>query len=69
MIFYFFQDSAYMAQTASTLRDVGKPEKISEFQHGLTWLCNDVFNPVGDRWLPRECCEKHAKFDKRVPGK
>jgi hypothetical protein len=26
------------------------------------------YNPVADRWFPRECCQKHAQFDKRVPG-
>ena len=41
---------------------------MSEFQNGLTGLCDDKYNPAGDRWLPRECCEKHTKFDKRVPG-
>ena len=69
MIFYFFQDSAYMALTASTLRDVVKPEKISEFQHGLTGLCNDVYNPVGDRWSLVNVVRSTPNLIKKVPGK
>ena len=57
-----------MAISASSLREVVQPEKLTEYQRGLTGLCDDTYNPVGDRWFPRECCEKHAKFDKRVPG-
>jgi hypothetical protein len=57
-----------MALSASSLREVIKPELLADYQRGLTGLCNDKYNPVGDRWLPRECCSKHAKFDKRVPG-
>ena len=57
-----------MDLSESTLREIVKTEKMSEFQHGLTGLCNDVYDPFGDRWLPRLCCEKQAEFDKRVPG-
>jgi len=57
-----------MALSASSLREVVKPEKLAEYQRGLTGLCDDKYNPVGDRWFPRECCAKHAKYDKRVPG-
>ncbi|XP_053380961.1 uncharacterized protein LOC128549018 [Mercenaria mercenaria] len=61
-------DSAYMAISASSLQEVVKSEKLAEYRHGLTGLCDDKYNPVGDRWFPRECCDKHAKYDKRVPG-
>ena len=57
-----------MALSKSSLRDVVKPNKLDEFEVGLTGLCDDRYNPVGNRWFPRECCDKHAKFDKRVPG-
>ena len=67
-LFIAFQDSAYMALSASSLREIVKSEKLDEYQRGLTSLCDDAYNPVGDRWFPRQCCAKHAKFDKRVPG-
>lgn len=57
-----------MALSASSLREVVKPEQLEEYQRGLTGLCDDKYNPVGDRWFLRECCAKHAKYDKRVPG-
>ena len=34
----------------------------------MTGLCDDAFNDTGDRSFPHECCQKHAKYDKRVPG-
>lgn len=66
--FISFQDSAYMALSSSSLREVVKTERKDEYQRGLTELCDDRYNTVGDRWFPRECCAKHAKYDKRVPG-
>ena len=63
-----FQDSAYMALSAGSLEEVVKPEKKAEYERGLAGLCDDAFDPIGDRWFPRNCCTKHARFDKRVPG-
>ena len=57
-----------MVLSASSLREVVKKEKREEYQGGLTGLCHDTFNDTGDRWFPCECCQKHAKYDKRVPG-
>ena len=60
--------TAYMALSAPCLKEVIKPEKLADYQCGLTGLCNDQYNSVGDRWLPRECFKTHAKYDKRVLG-
>ena len=57
-----------MALSAPCLKEVIKPEKLADYQHGLTRLCNEQYNPLGHRWLPRECCQKHFKYDKGVPG-
>ena len=57
-----------MALSASSLQEVVKPEKLAEYQRGLAGLCEDKYNDVGERWFPRECCDKHINYDKRVPG-
>ncbi len=61
-------DSAYMAISAPTLEEVIKPEMMGEFRYGLEGLCDNRKRDATCRWLPRACCETHAKFDKRVPG-
>jgi hypothetical protein len=40
LMFFSFQDSAYMALSASSLREIVKPEKIADYQRGLTGLCD-----------------------------
>ncbi len=58
-----------MALSAPSLEDVVKPHMKDEFEFGIRRMCHDDFNDVGERWFPRTCCDEHAKFDKRVPGK
>ncbi len=61
-------DSAYMALSASCLDDIIRPDHKDKFQRGLSDMCDDSHNSPENRWLPRTCCSKHAKFDKRTPG-
>lgn len=57
-----------MAISATSLDQLIKPELKTEYDREINGLCSDVYNAANHRWLPRTCCEKHAKFDKRVPG-
>ena len=57
-----------MAQSAPCLKEVIKPEKLVDYQRGLTRFCDNQYNPLSDHWLPRECCQKPFKYDKGVPG-
>ena len=57
-----------MALSAPCLKEIIKPEKLGNYQCGLMGLCDDQYNSVGHGWLPRECCQKHTKYDKRVLG-
>ena len=58
-------DSNYLCLSAEHMRDVIKPEMKERYDHHLHGLCRDDASPS---FLPRECCEKHRKFDRRVPG-
>ena len=58
-------DSNYLCLSAENMRDVIKPEMRERYDHHLRGLCRDDACPL---YLPRECCEKHKKFDRRVPG-
>ncbi|KAK3108391.1 hypothetical protein FSP39_006969 [Pinctada imbricata] len=47
------------------MSDVIKPEMRQSYEHHLRGFCRDDASPL---FLPRECCDKHKKFDRRVPG-
>jgi hypothetical protein len=57
-------DSAYMALSGATFASVVKHEMKDSYQRALTGCCRDDVYP---QWLPRTCCTKHAKYDKRTP--
>ena len=61
-------DSLYFSISGETLRDITKPEMKEDFDRQLVGreCCSDLYEP---KWLPRECCTKHNKFDNRTPGK
>jgi hypothetical protein len=58
-------DPAYMALSGPTFVSVVKHEMKDSYQRALTECCKDDVDP---QWLPRTCCTKHAKYDKRTPG-
>ena len=60
-------DSAYFAITAPTLEQVIKPEKKAEFNMRVYGSCHEQVQP-NPYWFPRECCDKHKAYDKRMPG-
>ena len=55
-------DSAYMALAGPDLASVVKHEMKEEYRRALTGRCRNDIDP---EWLPRTCCSKHAKYDKR----
>jgi hypothetical protein len=59
-------DSSYMCISEENIEDAVKPEMKAYYQNQLTGFCRD--DAPNDRWLPRTCCEKHIKYDKRLPG-
>jgi hypothetical protein len=58
-------DSAYMALAGPDLASVIKPHMRETYDRALTWCCRDEVDP---EWVPRSCCSRHAKYDKRTPG-
>ncbi|KAK3109123.1 hypothetical protein FSP39_023489 [Pinctada imbricata] len=58
-------DSNYLCISGETMSDVIKPEMRQSYEHHLRGFCRDDASPL---FLPRECCDKHKKFDRRVPG-
>ena len=61
-------DSAYMAVSGKTLRDIIKPEKLMEYDHELKGHCTNEAYDAENHFFPRECCAVHRKHDKRTPG-
>ena len=63
-------DSAYMAISASCLRDVIRPEMREKYEKGLSGFCThqEIEADAEHHWFPRTCCPRHAKYDKRTPG-
>ena len=63
-------DSCYFGVAAKSLRGAIKPEMLSLFDQNIFGNCRDDF--TGDDfntvWFPRECCQKHNKYDLRTPG-
>jgi hypothetical protein len=58
-------DSAYMALSGPTFASVVRHEMKDSYQRALTECCRDDVDP---QWLPRTCCTKHAKYEKKTPG-
>ena len=63
-------DSIYFAITEKTLEDVVKPEKKHEFYNLIYENCKDIdiIPSEGKFYIPRKCCDKHYKWDSKVPG-
>ena len=67
-------DSLYYSISGKTLRDVIIPSKLEEFDNAIFNNCYDFdesgnpFRACHGIWFPRECCEKHTKYDKRERG-
>ena len=62
-------DSLYFAISATNFIDVVKPELKDEYLARIYDSCHiDKFDADSKYWYPRQCCERHAKFDKRTPG-
>ncbi|KAJ8298575.1 hypothetical protein KUTeg_022635 [Tegillarca granosa] len=63
-------DSAYMAISSPNLESIIKPDMKAKYQKQLIENCNEYqFKADGiNHWFPRNCCDEHKKFDKRVPG-
>ena len=67
-------DSLYLSIAGSSLREVIKSSKLQEFDQAIFNRCYDVdsegkpFRASNVNWFPRQCCEKHMKYDKRERG-
>ena len=64
-------DSIYFALSETSLFEAIKLDMRQIFQNNLMNNCYDTFTAepgVCDFWFPRECCEKHHKFDLKTPG-
>ena len=67
---YMDTDSCYFGLAGKTLRECVKPNLLPIFERNVYGSCKDDFD--GDDfktvWFPRECCQKHNKYDLRFPG-
>ena len=62
-------DSFYLSLNAIDLIDIVKPERKAAFEHMLKGECDDSLNDKAeDRFLCRTCCDKHNKYDQKLPG-
>ena len=62
-------DSAYIGISGNTLADIIKPHLKAVYDDRLKGLCHTEDIEANElTWFPRECCEKHAKRDRRTPG-
>ena len=61
---------AYLALSAPRLIHVIKLYVLPTYTNGLEgYCCDDIVEADADlHWIPRTCCMKHVKFDKRTPG-
>ncbi|KAK3108402.1 hypothetical protein FSP39_007266 [Pinctada imbricata] len=58
-------DSNYLCISGENLREVVKPEMLQMYDHFLKDYCRENACAA---FLPRECCDMHKKYDRRVPG-
>lgn len=67
---YCEMDSAYMSISGKTIEDVIRPDMMASYRQGIYGFCSDANIEADDQiqWFPRQCCEKHQRFDKRTPG-
>ena len=62
-------DSLYMALSEEKIDEIIRPEMRSVWYWMRQSDCNDNFAAnSSSNFFPRECCKKHAAFDKRTPG-
>ncbi len=64
-------DSAYICISGEKLIDIVKPNRLNEFKRLVYGSCDDkiqIVPGVGNRYIARECCEKHNKYDSKEPG-
>ena len=62
-------DSLYMALSEEKLDKIIRPEMQSLWYWMRQSDCSDNFAAnSSSNFFPRECCNKHANFDKRTPG-
>jgi hypothetical protein len=63
-------DSMYIALSTDTLEEAIKPEMLEKYRHGLYGFCTETTVTADSEfhWFPRECCQQHAAYDKRLPG-
>ena len=62
-------DSLYMALSEERLDKIIRPEMQSLWYWMRQSDCSDNFAAnSSSNFFPRECCDKHANFDKRTPG-
>ena len=64
-------DSLYFVLSETSFFEAIQLDMRQIFQNNLMNNCYDTFTAepgVCDFWFPRECCEKHLKFDLKTPG-
>ncbi len=62
-------DCVYLAISGMCLEDVIKPSMKLKFDMAVKGSCEvECLEAGGDYWFPRECCERHIKYDRRTPG-
>lgn len=63
-------DSLYLGFTNENIIEIIKEEKREEFENLIFNHCYDMdINPEeGKFFIPRQCCEKHRKWDAKIPG-
>ena len=63
-------DSAYMALSGQSLREIIKPEFKDEFDRRYLGNCNDdvSFEADSETYFLRDCCDAHRTFNSRAPG-
>lgn len=62
-------DSLYLALGRQTLEECIRPEMKNEWEKLRANDCRDDFKADNlGNFFPRQCCTKHTKYDKRLPG-
>lgn len=61
-------DSAYMAIAGKSVEDIVNPAKQQALYKQKFGNCNNHHFTAADGFFPRECCDKHKAYDKRIPG-
>ena len=62
-------DSLYYGISQPNFIDVVKPHLREEFNAKIFKSCHiENIEADGTYWYPRQCCDRHKKFDRRTPG-